>query len=239
MIGSALSAVDGVLAFLPAWMRILLYGGLTGAGAMLLYGVLSPQRRLAEIQGALADARARVHAAQGEDLDEIGRLVKTSLGLSFRQVGLVFVPTVLASLPVLLAIAWLQSAYSHTLPGEGRPVKVEYRTGAGVEAAPASPVPWPAPDEAVTLTGPSGVELVTLPLEHARARITPRSWWHALFANPAGYLPDEARVSVVALGLPEREILDVGPRALRGWPGLFLAALAVAAVMVKYGRGIR
>lgn len=239
MIGSLLSTLDAWLAFLPAWLRIALYGGATGAGAMLLYGRLSPQDRLEGIQRALAEARARVHQAQGEDVGEIGRLVKASLGLAFRQVRLVLLPTILASLPVLLAIAWLEASYSHALPREGTPVTVEYWTGSGMEPAPGSPVPWPPRGEPVTLQGPSGVELVTLPLEHARARITRRSWWHDVFANPAGYLPDEARVAVVSLGLPDRDVLPFGPDWMRGWHGLFLAVLALAAVAVKYARGIR
>lgn len=239
MIGTLLSALDGVLAFLPDWFRIALYGGLTGAGAMLLYGWLSPQEQLEGIQRALAEARRRVSRAQGEDVREVGRLVKASVALAVRQFALVLVPTVLAAVPVLVAIAWLQAAYSHTLPSPGTPVTVEYRTPSGVEAVAASPVSWPAEAEPVTLESPGGDPLLTLPLEHPRARITRRSWWHDVFANPAGYLPDDTRVRVVGLGLPERHILHFGPDWFRGWQPLFLAFLAVAAVAVKEGRGIR
>ena len=72
-----------------------------------------------------------------------------------------------------------------------------------------------------------------------RARLTRRSWWHDLFSNPAGYLPDRARVAVVSFGLPERRFLPFGPAWLQGWHALFLVVLSVAAVAVKYGRGIR
>lgn len=239
MIGSALGALDGVLAFLPAWFRLCLYGGVAGAGAMLLYGRLSPQDRLDGIQRALAEARARMHAYDGDEVKEIGRLVKASLGLSFTQIRLVLAPTLLAALPVLLAIAWLDPAFSHTLPAPGTPVTVEYWTAAGGEPAPDSPVAWPSASNPLTLRGPGGAELVTLPLEHARARLTRRSWWHDIFANPAGYLPDDGRVALVALGLPERHFLPFGPDWLRGWHTLFLAVLSAAAVAVKYGRGIR
>lgn len=239
MIGSALGGLDAALSFLPAALRLLLYGGLAGGGAMLLYGRLSPQERLAELQRGLAEARGRMHAYDGDDPRVIWGLVKASLGLSFRQIRLVFLPTLLAAAPVLLAIAWLDAAYAHALPEPGDPVTVDYWTAAGVEPAPASPVAWPEADAPVALEGPSGATLVTLPLEHARARLTHRTWWHALYANPAGYLPAGARVGLVSLGLPERRVLPFGPDWLAGWHAVFLAALTVAAVSVKYGRGIR
>ena len=140
MIGSIFAALDDALFFLPPWLRICLYGAVAGAGAMLLYGRLSPQERLEGIQRALADARARMHAYDGDEVKEIGKLVKASLGLSFKQIRLVLLPTLLAALPVLLAIAWLEASYSHTLPEPGTPVTVEYWTATGMEPAPESPV---------------------------------------------------------------------------------------------------
>jgi len=148
-------------------------------------------------------------------------------------------PTVLAAVPVLLGIAWLQAAYSYRLPDPGAPVAVEYWTATGVEPAPESPVAWPAASEPLTLRGPGGDVLVTLPLTHPRARLTRRSWWHQVFHNPAGYLPEDARGAVGSLARPERQFLPVGPDWLRGWQALFLALLSVSAVAVKYGRGIR
>ncbi len=239
MIGSALGVLDAALSFLPAAVRLLVYGGVAGGGAMLLYGRLSPQERLEALQRALAEARVRMHRYDGDDPRVIWGLVKESLGLSFRQIRLVFLPTLLAAAPVLLALAWLDAAYAHALPEVGEPVAVEYWTAAGVEPAPSSPVAWPEPDEPVALEGPSGVTLVTLPLEHPRARLTRRTWWHALYANPAGYIPAEASVGLVSLGLPDRRVLPFGPDWLAGWHAVFLAALTVAAVGVKYGRGIR
>ena len=239
MIGTALGALDGGLSFLPALLRVVLYGGVAGAGAMFLYGWLLPQERLAALQAELAKARSRMHDYDGDEPREILRLARASLGLSLKQLVVVFLPTVLAALPVLLMLGWLEGVYGHRLPEPGTPVPVSLVSGSATTPAPGSPVAWPAPGTQESVEGPSGATLLTLPLEHPRTRVTRERGWHRLFASPVGYLPADAEVEAVVLRLPDRTFLPWGPRWLRGWHALFLLMLSLAAVGVKYGYGIR
>ncbi len=60
-----------------------------------------------------------------------------------------------------------------------------------------------------------------------------RQWWNALIANPAGYLPEDAPVESLRLGLPSHEILPLGPDWMRGWLFTYFVLLIDASLGFK------
>lgn len=88
------------LALWPAVMGILAGGLSTG-----LYWFTSPQGRLEEIGNQVAEARLSLRQYDGTDIRCVLGMTGHALGLSFRQLGLIIGPAVLAVLPVI-TIAW-------------------------------------------------------------------------------------------------------------------------------------
>src|SRR5690606_10223294 len=104
-----LSLIDGWLGnFLPAWVRVLLWAALGAFVSMELYRLASPQKRIAGIKAALRQAQERVSGFDGE-FEDAWPLIRRMLSLAFRRVALVFPATILASLPLLFVILWLDS----------------------------------------------------------------------------------------------------------------------------------
>lgn len=84
----------------PAVMGILAGGLSTG-----LYWLTSPQGRLEEIGNEVAETRLSLRQYDGTDIRCVLGMTGHALGLSFRQLGLMMGPAILAVLPVL-TIAW-------------------------------------------------------------------------------------------------------------------------------------
>jgi hypothetical protein len=113
-------AIDSSLGFLPLAVRAGMYGLVVGAVAMLIYWKLSPQRRLAELKLAMAASRADMSGYDGTDLREVLRLSGRSIRLALVQCVLVLGPTLVAALPVIAAMAWID------LPGHAWPAGPEW-----------------------------------------------------------------------------------------------------------------
>ena len=65
------------------------------------------------------------------------------------------------------------------------------------------------------------------------ATIHKRQRWNLLIGNPAGYLPDDAKVERIELGLAPNEYLPFGPAWLRPWFSVFFAALLAGSLALK------
>ena len=107
----AFAWLDGALAFLPALVRALLWGAVGGGASMGIYAIVSPQRRLRELKGAVRTARSEVFAHDG-GFEEGIVLLRRQLGLSLRVLALTLVPVALASIPVLLLMVGMSSRFS-------------------------------------------------------------------------------------------------------------------------------
>jgi hypothetical protein len=230
---------DGVLdGIAPATLRLILWGIVAGAASMALYWALSPQGRIAAVKAKAAEARRTLDAYEGE-FGDAWPLIRRMLGLSFRQLGLVTWPAVVASLPVLCLIAWLSTAYGHAFPAPGTVVDVDavpdrlqarWVDGSGQAA---SPVPGEAPHIVVADGG--GQVVGDIALSAPVPTLHKREWWNVLIGNPAGYLPDEDELERIDIGLPRREFLAFGPSWLRGWETVFFTALLACSIAIKVG----
>ncbi|MBI81811.1 MAG: hypothetical protein CMJ81_01315 [Planctomycetaceae bacterium] len=259
MFESILTFVDSGLGFLPELLRVLGWGALTGTVAMLLYARISPQRRIAEVEAQAMAARKELRAYQGVETRMMLSLVRRSLALSLKQVGLTVGPTLLLTPPVLLMFAWMNQAYSYRLPDPQAVVQVTLRASEGAEPVlpalqwePASAVKrdaagktvavnWPSvtEGETVVLINAVGEQQLLLPLAHPRARVAKSGWWHWLLASPVGYLPAESPLEAVELELPPRTLLSFGPEWMRGWLAAFTTALGTLALAIKIAFGIK
>jgi hypothetical protein len=215
-----------LLGSLPPLARLILWAIAGAAVSLALYRWLSPQRRIAEAKAAAQDARRLLNAHDG-DLDSALPLMLQSMKLALRHVGLVFPAALVASLPVLALLVWLDGAYGYQFPEDRQApaIAVEPQTFSGQ---------W-RPDGVggqIQLRDEGGTQVAHLTLAEPITRIEKRHWWNLLIGNPAGYLPDNSPIEGVTIELPERQYLPVGPDWLRSWLTVALSALVIASLLI-------
>lgn len=240
--GPAFSWLDSHLPLLPDLVRILIWAALGSVVSMALYAVLSPQRRLVAIKERISRSQAVIAAYSGDFRGALP-LLKSQIGLSLRHVGLTLLPAVLGSLPVLFLIPWLALRFGWTSPDPGTPVTVtasparadlSWRPPRPALAGPGSwQVSWPQPDDTVVLAAADGAVLLRLPLSQPTPVVTKRRWWHLLFGERAGYLPEDAPVESVELGLSRRALIPGLPRWLAGWETPFFGGMLLFSIAIK------
>ena len=125
---------QGVLGALPPLVRLVLWALIGAALSMGLYKSISPQRRIGELREAAIAARRRMAGYDGE-FSGLGEVAIASLGGSLRHVGVVVLPAVIASLPVLCLLVWLSNTYGYALPDADAPLEVRIEP-------PDQPVTW-------------------------------------------------------------------------------------------------
>jgi hypothetical protein len=210
--------------------RLVLWGVLGGAVSMLLYRLISPQARVARGKAELAEARRSLDAYEGE-LPGARRLIGRLLTVALAQVGRVGWPALVASLPALCLIVWADTVYGHQYPARGEVPRIETSPGAlrtqWVEPGPEAPVPR------IVVADRSQRVLAEVPLARPVPIVHKRHWWNVFIGNPAGYPARDGTVDRVAVSLPRREYLPIGPEWLRGWETAFFVPLLAASITLK------
>jgi len=236
------SVIDGVLGvFLPAVMRLILWGILAGWISMLVYRWFSNQEKIAALKARQQQQQKQIAEFDGE-FAELLPLIRRTLGLGFRQLGLALGPALLAALPALFIIVWVAGAYGHRAPlaGEQIALRAEPAAGGFHWSSPAQAratdngwiVEWPADNEALILDDGQRT-LLKLPLGQAVPVIHKKRWWNLLMANPIGYLPTDGPMDVIHIDLPEQRILGLGPDWMRGWIFSFFMAFLLSSLAFK------
>ena len=211
-----------LLGALPPLARLILWAIAGAAVSLTLYRWLSPQRRIAAAKAAALEARRRLSAHDG-DLESALPLMRQSMKAALRHVGLVFPAALIASLPVLALLVWLDGAYGYQLPQD--------RQAPAVSVEPANySGQWR--DGSIALRDQRGADVGRLTLAEPITRIEKRHWWNAIIGNPAGYLPEQGPIERVTIALPERQYLPVGPGWLRSWLTVALCALVIASLLI-------
>jgi hypothetical protein len=230
------AGLDGLLSSLASpTVRLVIWGVLAAALSMGAYWLLSPQARIAQAKADALAARRALDAYDGELADAwplIGKVLRTAL----RQLGLVTLPAVLGSLPVLALLVWLSTTYGYAFPDDGREVPVRTQPQAGVAQVQTVQGEADAAARAehqVVVLDEAGNLVERFPLPAPVPTIHKRQWWNALVGNPIGYLPDSSPLEWIELGLPEKEYLPVGPSWLRAWYVVFLGVLLAASLAIK------
>lgn len=231
---------QAALGALPSALRVAVWGVIGGALSMGLYRLISPQARIAGLKQAALAARRKMATYDGE-FSGLGPLAFESLGLSFRHVGSVLLPAVIASLPVLCLLAWLSNSYGYAMPSAGETVAVvvepeatvAWQSETGAANQDTGAVPWPADDQTAEMLDEGARALVALPLAAPVPVIHKQQWWNYLLGNPIGYLPDDSPVEKVTIALPPRPLIAVEPAWLGGWEMIFLSVLLLTSIAIK------
>lgn len=216
---------------LPPLLRIIVWGALSGLLSMGLYSLISPQARIANGKREAAHARKALDACDG-DWSEAAPLMRNVLSLSLKQVRLTALPAVLASLPVLVVLAWMSTAYGATFPPEGTAPSVEV-TPSHFQAQWLEPTSESDPPH-VLISGADDTQIADFPVQAPVHTLHPRQWWNALLGNPAGYLPQDSGITRVDVDLPRQHFLSFGPDWVRVWEFPFFTSVILASLVLKF-----
>src|SRR3546814_5810214 len=135
---------------------------------------------------------------------------------SLKQLAVVLLPAVLASLPLLFMLAWLYGAYGHVLPE--RPDEV--RRGTGPQGYRASlRLPQTASVDTVAVGGApllrvqdgTGRVIEERPMSAPVTSLHKEQWWNVLIDNPLGPLASASPPELVETELPRPAELPIGP----------------------------
>ena len=240
-----LGAVDGLLAtFLPALVRILLWGVLAGWLTMLLYRALSNQEKISVLKAEQKEHQKNIAGFDGE-FDELLPLVGKALGTGMRQLGLSLGPALLATIPILFIIVWVAGEFGYRQPDAGAVVAIGIepvgadRTGLtwvpdgmGKATDTGWDLEWPGEGSGVALQR-DGTTVLDLPSAESIPVIHKRRWWNWLMANPLGYLGDGEPIDTIHIALPAQQFSKVGPAWMRGWMFFFFGSFLLSSIGFK------
>ena len=237
------AAIDGVLGMaLPPVLRLVLWGILAGWMTMMVYRLLSNQEKIGELKAQQKVQQKLIADFDGE-FEELMPLIRHTLALGFKQLGLALGPALLSTLPVLFLIVWVAGAFGNEAPAAGSMVHltaepsnndIHWSSTTGVETvADGWQVSWPKNGQSLTITD-GRQPLLTLPLEDNIPIIHKKKWWNLLMANPIGYLPDDGNTDVIHIDLPAQVIIDFGPAWMHGWMFSFFVAFLLSSLGFKF-----
>ena len=243
--GPLFGLIDGALdSVLPDVLRLALWGVLAGWLTMLVYRRLSNQEKIQALKSEQKTQQKEIAEFDGE-MSELFPLIRHTLGLGMRQLGLSLGPALLATIPILFLLVWVAGHFGHELPAAGDRVAItlpnaqqtisdfdwQPRTGITVNEA-GWEATWPTATSPLQLLE-SGQVLLQLPVAEAIPVIHKKRWWNSLMANPIGYLPDNASVDVVELGFTPQVFLPFGPGWMSGWMFTFFTTFLLSSIAFK------
>lgn len=227
--------------FIPAWARIFFLSFLSSGLSMGLYAWVSPQKKLKGISQSARQARNELAAYDGE-FDGLFPLVKEALAYSLKHLGLIFLPAMLASLPLLCILVWLSNHFDTVPPRPGETICLEIHPADRAKALRFSTaVTWKDNQPCLSWPDKNSFEirdadehlLVNYDANLSAGVVHKEVWWNMLIANPAGYLPGDAPIEMITVELEIFEVLPFGPEWMRGWPFVFLVPLLIFSIAIK------
>lgn len=232
--GPLFGAVEGWMAgFAPPMLRLMLWAALAAFASIELYRLMSPQRRITAAAAELQRCQRALNGFDGEFRDALPMMARM-LRAAGRRLGLVAPAAVAAALPILALLVWLDGAYGRRFPNPGEPV--------AVHAEPARMTArWDGAQDGRAgkiVVVDDGREVVRATLATPVATLHKRQWWNLLIGNPAGYLPSDAPVERIDIGLPRQRLLGAGPSWASGWEAPFFLSFLVFALALKRARRV-
>jgi uncharacterized membrane protein (DUF106 family) len=237
------SAIDGVLAMaLPPVLRLIIWGILAGWLTMIVYRRLSNQEKIGELKAQQKIQQKKIAEFDGE-FEELMPLIRHTLALGFKQLGLALGPALLATVPILFIVIWVAGEYGYEAPAAGSEVlltaepainDIHWSSTTEVKITDNGwAINWPAEGQSLTMTD-GRQPLLVLPLEHNIPIIHKKKWWNLLMANPIGYLPDDGKTDVIHIALPEPVMIGAGPGWMRGWMFSFFVTFLLSSLAFKF-----
>lgn len=241
------SIIDGVLAMaMPAVLRLIIWGILAGWLSMIVYRLFSDQEKIGALKTLQKNQQKDIAEFDGE-FAELMPLIRHTLALGIRQLGLALGPALIATVPVLFIVIWVAGQFGHVSPVAGSEVFLSVEpAGSDIHWSSATQVTsseggwvinWPSQDQTLAMMEGAmkgNQPLLTLPIEHDIPVIHKKRWWNLLMANPLGYLPKDSETDVVYIGLPEQVIIGSGPAWVRGWMFSFFVSFLLSSFAFKF-----
>ncbi len=113
------TTIDGVLGMaLPPVARLVFWGILAGWLTMMVYRRLSNQEKIGELKAQQKGQQKKIAEFDGE-FEELMPLIRHTLALGFKQLGLALGPALLSTVPVLFLIVWVAGAFGNEAPAAG------------------------------------------------------------------------------------------------------------------------
>ena len=154
-----------------------------------------------------------------------------------------FFPALIASLPLLSCIIWLDSAYGYRVPASSQSAHLTVEPhGEQIGSSPPEAlqrasdgwnVEWPRAGAVVNLHDRHDATLVILRGTPVNDIIEQRKWWNSILGNPMGYLPADSPVNRLTFNFVPAEVIDRGPPWIRRWEAPFFLSLIVLSILFK------
>lgn len=244
ILAPVLDPANSVLAFLPDWLAISLWGVIAGLGSMFLYKRFSAQERLSEIVAETAAIKAELDATPTAD-PAYRRLMGQQMRLGGKRLWMSLGPALLSSLPVLFVAVWLDGAYGLSQPEPGKPVAIlaedaaAIRVEGGQQLAAGWLVSWPLPGETLAITGADGETLLEIGDQTQPGVAAAPGIMRFLFGAPAGALPAGSPVESLIIETTPRDIAFANQVFPFQWTIPFFAALILASLGLKFALRIK
>lgn len=240
-------AIDSVLAMaMPPVLRLVVWGIFAGWLTMVVYRYFSDQEKIGELKVQQKDQQKDIAEFDGE-FAELMPVIRYTLALGFRQLGLALGPALLATVPVLFIVIWVAGEFGYQTPMAGSDVLVTVEPTTGdIHWSSATEVKisdntisgrgwvikWPSKGQSLTMRD-NNQPLLVLPLERSIPIIHKKRWWNLLMANPLGYLPKDGNTDIIHIDLPEVVIIGSGPGWMRGWMFSFFMTFMLSSIGFK------
>ena len=239
------NALDGVLAeWLPAIVRFVFWGLLSGVLALALYALLSNQQKLARVK---KEIKSLQRSLLTEDLSagEFKTLGVRNLFLSLALLKSVLVPAMVSAVPVLLVAFWLSIYYSYEpiTPGDTVDIQVRPRSN-HLHIEPQSAVAHvgepirlvvPAAGKSITFFDREEPAYVWRPERPLAATVQKEQWWNGILGDEAGYVRTDSEIETIRFGLERARFVRSMPVWMSTWELPYFLAVLVAALAVKIG----
>lgn len=237
---------DGALASIGVSpvLRVVLWGAVSGAIATLFYRLVSNQDRIRCQKDVARMSRKTLSAAEDAEPADVLRLALANLRVSFRLLGMVFIPSLLSSLPVLVVMVWVSTQFAFTPLSEGQSVSlkldrnlpgigvtVDGHTIAAVE--PGTFLTRMSNDSELRITLAGGLLFTGRVNDPPVAVVHKRKWWNFLVGNPAGYLEADGPLEEIRIQRERRRLAGGVPLWMGTWEFFYFATLMVVAFGLK------
>ena len=222
-----LNGIDGLFSNSLTWpVRVCLWGVASGALAMGVYALLSPQaaiRRLKDRERELRGNMLRPDFAE----TPFGPTARENLRVSFALLARTSGPTIIAALPVLVTAVWIDITHGYVLPVRGT-LKV-----LSSEQAIAHDVRlFISPEKSIVVMADRQT-IFEGPIA-ATPFLEKRRWWNSLIEAPAGYLVPSSPVEQVAFNVRRRAVWAGMAEWAAGWEAPFFMFVFAAALFFKF-----
>ncbi len=195
-------------------LRLCLWAFLGAISSVLIYRLLSNQKKIDGVKSELKTAQKTLQEHEG-DFSELKSLALTSIKLSLLRLRLTALPALLSVLPVIFILVFLSSKYDHVIPEAKQEInyKITWEAPESVgdvewtyptDRQNTHALYWPTEGSKNKLQSKDGFQLLELPATPV-SMIHKKQWWNVLLANPAGYLSDDSPIKLIAFDLTAKK----------------------------------